>query len=107
MSSAAVTWRVAVSRAQPNMRKLLTLAIGPPFHAAGQRPKAKCPVCVKEKGGSEPQDLFSIRGFNKDEYDSQIPPAWFTAPPIRLDGSGKEMEALRVYRPACIVSASS
>ncbi|KAG9190554.1 hypothetical protein G6011_08642 [Alternaria panax] len=68
---------------------------GPPFHAAGQRPKAPCPVCIKVTGASEPRDLFSIRGFNKDEHDPQIPPAWFTAPPIRLDGSGKEMEALR------------
>ncbi|KAL1797313.1 hypothetical protein ACET3X_003919 [Alternaria dauci] len=75
---------------------------GPPFHAAGQRPKAACPVCVKEKGESEPRDLFSIRGFNKDEYDPQIPPAWFTAPPVRLDGSGKEMEALRFQYIALI-----
>ncbi|KAH6875321.1 hypothetical protein BKA58DRAFT_119142 [Alternaria rosae] len=75
---------------------------GPPFHTAGQRPKSPCPVCIKEKGDSEPRDLFSIRGFNKDEYDPQIPPAWFTAPPIRLDGSGKEMEALRFQYIALI-----
>ncbi|KAF1833353.1 hypothetical protein BDW02DRAFT_599148 [Decorospora gaudefroyi] len=68
---------------------------GPPFHPAGERPKAPCPVCIKEKGDSEPRDLYSIRGVNKGEYDPQIPPSWFTAPPIRLDGSGKEMEALR------------
>ncbi|CAG5181999.1 uncharacterized protein ALTATR162_LOCUS9941 [Alternaria atra] len=75
---------------------------GPPFYAAGQRPKTPCPVCIKEKGDSEPRDLFSIRGFNKDEYDPQIPPAWFTAPPIRLDGSGREMEALRFQYIALI-----
>ena len=68
----------------------------PPFHPVGQRPQAPCPVCIKEKKGSEPRDLYSIRGFNQDEHDPQIPPAWFTAPPIRLDGNGKEMEALRV-----------
>jgi hypothetical protein len=68
----------------------------PPFHPAEQRPKAPCPVCIKEKGDSEPRDLYSVRGFTKDEYDPQIPPTWFTAPPIRMDGSGKEMEALRV-----------
>lgn len=69
---------------------------GPAFHPAGQRPKAPCPACLKEKGDNELRDLYSVRGFNKDEYDPQIPPSWFTAPPIRLDGSGKEMEALRV-----------
>ncbi|KAI4936729.1 uncharacterized protein J4E92_001453 [Alternaria infectoria] len=53
-------------------------------------------------GDSEPRDLFSIRGFKKDEYDPNIPLAWFTAPPIRLDGSGKEMEALRFQYIALI-----
>jgi len=96
MSSAAVIWRAAVSEARPHIRQLLTATTGPPFHTAGQRPQSPCPVCIKEKGDSEPRDLFSIRGFKKDEYDPQIPLAWFTAPPIRLDGSGKEMEALRV-----------
>jgi hypothetical protein len=100
MSSVAAIWRAVVSDAQPNKKRLLTTTIGPPFHTTGQRPKAPCPACVKEKGDSEPRDLFSIRGFNKDEYDPQIPPAWFTAPPIRLDGSGKEMEALRVRQSA-------
>ncbi|KAI4629205.1 uncharacterized protein J4E87_003467 [Alternaria ethzedia] len=75
---------------------------GPPFHTAGQRPQSPCPVCIKEKGDSEPRDLFSIRGFKKDEYDPNIPLAWFTAPPIRLDGSGKEMEALRFQYIALI-----
>ncbi|KAF1940977.1 hypothetical protein EJ02DRAFT_349017 [Clathrospora elynae] len=75
---------------------------GAPFHPAGQRPKAPCPVCIKEKGDSEQRELYSIRGFNKDEYDPQIPPSWFTAPPIRLDGSGKEMEALRFQYIALI-----
>ncbi|KAI4616766.1 hypothetical protein J4E83_006346 [Alternaria metachromatica] len=72
------------------------------FLATGQRPNAPCPVCIKEKGDSEPRDLFSIRGFKKDEYDPNIPLAWFTAPPIRLDGSGKEMEALRFQYIALI-----
>ncbi|KAH8730307.1 hypothetical protein GQ44DRAFT_823623 [Phaeosphaeriaceae sp. PMI808] len=68
---------------------------GPAFHPNGQRPQASCPVCVKEKGESEPRDLYSIRGFQKDEYDPMIPQAWFTAPPISFDGAVKEMEALR------------
>ncbi|KAI8934058.1 hypothetical protein NX059_008824 [Plenodomus lindquistii] len=74
----------------------------PPFHPAGQRPKASCPVCTKEKGDREVRELYSVRGFNKDEYDPQIPPSWFTAPPIRLDGSEKEMEALRFQYIALI-----
>jgi hypothetical protein len=69
---------------------------GPPFHPAGQRPQAVCPVCVKDNGDATPRDLFSIRGFHEDEYDPSIPPVWFTTPPISLDGKGKEMEALRV-----------
>ncbi|KAF1849652.1 uncharacterized protein K460DRAFT_421842 [Cucurbitaria berberidis CBS 394.84] len=75
---------------------------GPPFHPAGQRPRAPCPVCIKEKGESELRDLYSVRGFKKNEYDPQIPPSWFTAPPIRLDGNGKEMEALRFQYIALI-----
>ena len=69
---------------------------GPHFHSDKERPKAPCPVCIKEKGDNEPQFLYSIRGFNKNEYDPMIPSSWFTAPPIRLDGNGKEMDALRV-----------
>ncbi|KAI1589569.1 BRLZ domain containing protein [Pyrenophora tritici-repentis] len=75
---------------------------GPPFHPARQQPKAPCPICIKEKGDSTERDLYSIRGFHKDEYDPHIPPSWFTAPPIRLDGSGKEMEALRFQYIALI-----
>jgi hypothetical protein len=75
-------------------------ATAPPFHPAGERPKAPCPVCIKEKDDSQPRDLYSIRGFNKEEHDPQIPPSWFTAPPIRLDGPGKDVEALRVSHQA-------
>ncbi|KAK1908447.1 hypothetical protein P3342_009296 [Pyrenophora teres f. teres] len=75
---------------------------GPPFHPAGQQPKAPCPICIKEKSDSTERELYSIRGFHKDEYDPHIPPSWFTAPPIRLDGSGKEMEALRFQYIALI-----
>ncbi|KAH7389444.1 hypothetical protein DE146DRAFT_680299 [Phaeosphaeria sp. MPI-PUGE-AT-0046c] len=67
----------------------------PQFHPEGQRPRAPCPTCVKEKNDSEPRDLFSIRGFQKNEYDPIIPPAWFIAPPINFEDNGKDMEALR------------
>jgi hypothetical protein len=68
----------------------------PPFHPEGQRPKAPCPTCVKQKNDSEPRDLYSIRGFQKNEHDPMIPPAWFVAPPMSFEGNGKEIEALRV-----------
>lgn len=70
--------------------------IGPTFHPGGQRPKAPCPVCIREKGDSEARDLYSIRGFQKDEYDPMIPQAWFTTPPISFEGNDKGTEALRV-----------
>jgi hypothetical protein len=51
---------------------------------------------VKQKNDTEPRDLYSIRGFQKKEYDPMIPSAWFVAPPISFEGNGKEIEALRV-----------
>ena len=77
---------------------MLILA-GPPFHPAGTRPRAPCPICTEEKGEKDPKELYSIRGFKKGEFDSAIPSVWFLAPPIKLDASGKEMEALRVSAP--------
>ncbi|XPS78013.1 hypothetical protein M3J09_010034 [Ascochyta lentis] len=75
---------------------------GPPFYPAGQKPKAPCPVCLKEHGDNTARELYSIRGFHKDEYDSAIPPIWFKAPPINLGGNNKEMEALRFQYLALI-----
>ncbi|KAF2183338.1 hypothetical protein K469DRAFT_785976 [Zopfia rhizophila CBS 207.26] len=68
---------------------------GPPFHPQGQRPRAPCPLCVTEKGDNKPQELYPIRGFKEGEYDKAIPACWFVTPPIKLDSSGAEMEALR------------
>ncbi|KAG9197913.1 hypothetical protein G6514_000752 [Epicoccum nigrum] len=67
----------------------------PPFHPAGQKPRAPCPFCIKDKGDYTERDLYSIRGFQVDEHDPAIPPIWFTAPPMSLDGRTREMEALR------------
>ncbi|USP76692.1 uncharacterized protein yc1106_03966 [Curvularia clavata] len=75
---------------------------GAPFHSAKERPRAPCPVCVKDKGNHEPQFLYSVRGFNRGEYDPLIPPSWFISPPLRLDCSGKEMDALRFQYIALI-----
>jgi hypothetical protein len=68
----------------------------PQFHPEGQRPKAACPTCVKQKNDNELRDLYSIRGFQKNEHDPMIPSAWFVAPPLSFEGDGKEVEALRV-----------
>lgn len=53
-------------------------------------------MCIREKKDDTSKDLYSIRGFRKDEYDPMIPAAWFNAPPITLDGNGGELEAFRV-----------
>ncbi|KAH6639805.1 hypothetical protein C7974DRAFT_139167, partial [Boeremia exigua] len=68
---------------------------GPPFHPAGQTPRAPCPYCVKKKGDSTPRDLYSVRGFGKDEYDPKISPIWFMTPPMSLRNETNEMEVLR------------
>jgi hypothetical protein len=68
----------------------------PNFHPEGQRPKAPCPTCIKEKNDSTSRDLYSIRGLQKDEHDPMIPPQWFVTPPNNFEGNGKEVEALRV-----------
>ncbi|KAH7094380.1 hypothetical protein FB567DRAFT_431769 [Paraphoma chrysanthemicola] len=68
---------------------------GPAFHPDGQRPKAPCPVCMKEKNDKASRDLYSIRGFQQNEYDPMIPATWFKAPPAGFEGNGKETEALR------------
>ncbi|KAF2709276.1 hypothetical protein K504DRAFT_431651 [Pleomassaria siparia CBS 279.74] len=67
----------------------------PPFHKSGTRPSAPCPICIKEKGDAQNRDLYSIRGFQKGEYDDVLSPDWFIAPPRMLDANGAEMEALR------------
>lgn len=70
--------------------------LGPPFHPAGTRPRAPCPVCAKEKGEDHPRELYSVRGFKEGQYDPAISKHWFSTPPMKLDGASKEMEAFRV-----------
>ncbi|KAF3007807.1 hypothetical protein E8E13_010492 [Curvularia kusanoi] len=67
----------------------------PPFHPAGQKPQAPCPWCIINDGDHTVRDLYSIRGFHRDEYDPAIPSTWFTAPPASLDVHAKEREAVR------------
>lgn len=97
MSSVAVTSRAVVSPDHNrDFSHMLTLT-APHFHPEGQRPSAPCPTCIKEKNDRTPRDLFSIRGFQKDDYDPVIPATWFVSPP-NFDDIGKDMEALKVYR---------
>lgn len=97
MSSAAVTLRAVVSPEQPSSSSHILTLIAPPFHPEGQRPSAPCPTCIKEKNDSSPRDLFSIRGFQKDEYDPVIPSTWFVSPP-NFNEIGKDIEALKVCK---------
>lgn len=76
------------------------LTVGPAFYQIGQHPQASCPVCAKEKGDDAAKQLFSLRGFNDGEHDPAIPRCWFKAPPMKLEGKDKEMEALRVREPS-------
>lgn len=64
--------------------------IGAPFHPAGKRPYARCPVCAKDS------ELYAMRGFGRGEFDPAIPECFFKIPPVALDSKGKESEALRV-----------
>ena len=101
MSSASSTLRAAAASTYELSWfgcELTTVDIGPAFHQAGRQPEAPCPVCAKEKGDNAPKQLFSLRGFNDDQHDPAIPPFWFKAPPMKLEGKDKEMEALRVRR---------
>lgn len=88
------------------LTELTIIRTAPPFHPAGQKPRASCPFCVRDKGDHTVRDLYSIRGFHEDEHDPAIPPIWFTAPPMSLDGRTREMEALRVGQQSLQQSSS-
>ncbi|KAI9712531.1 MAG: hypothetical protein M1812_006840 [Candelaria pacifica] len=68
---------------------------GAPFHPAKQPPRAPCPVCTAETGGTEPKALYAVFGTGKGQYDPTIPRNYFDTPPIRLDGTAPGMDALR------------
>lgn len=69
---------------------------GAPFHPEGEQPRAPCPLCVVEKNDRRTKSLYGIRGTQEGSYDEAIPGSWFESPPVRLDGNGPGMEALRV-----------
>ncbi|KAI4842552.1 hypothetical protein E4T44_07243 [Aureobasidium sp. EXF-8845] len=67
----------------------------PPFHPAGQAPRAVCPVCVNRQNNRALKQMYAISGFNKGQYDSEIPHHFFQCPPVALDTKDAGMDALR------------
>lgn len=68
----------------------------PPFHPAGQAPRAVCPVCVNKQNNGALKQMYAVSGFAKGQYDSEIPHHFFQCPPIALDTKEGGMDALRV-----------
>ncbi|TKA65840.1 hypothetical protein B0A55_09121 [Friedmanniomyces simplex] len=65
-----------------------------PFHPKGEQPRAPCLQC-QERGDDGLKDLYGIRGLDKTEMDTAIPPEWLQCPAIKLDGTISGMEAVR------------
>ncbi|KAK0947157.1 hypothetical protein LTR29_001440 [Friedmanniomyces endolithicus] len=65
-----------------------------PFHPKGEQPLAPCLQC-QERGDHGLKDLYGIRGLDKSEMDTAIPPEWIQCPAIKLDGTVPGMEAVR------------
>ncbi|KAI4842615.1 hypothetical protein E4T44_07207 [Aureobasidium sp. EXF-8845] len=67
----------------------------PPFHPAGQAPRAVCPVCVNRQNNHALKQMYAISGFTKGQYDSEVPHHFFQCPPVALDTKDAGMDALR------------
>jgi hypothetical protein len=74
----------------------LMSSTAPPFHPAGQAPRAVCPVCVNRQNNRALKQMYAISGFAKGQYDSEIPHHFFQCPPVALDTKDGGMDALRV-----------
>ncbi len=70
--------------------------LGAPIYPEGQRPRAPCPVCLAEKGDTSQRCLYEVHGTDSGEYHSHIPASYFQIPPVRLDSSGPDTDAMRV-----------
>ncbi|KAI5276462.1 hypothetical protein E4T47_00672 [Aureobasidium subglaciale] len=73
----------------------LTPCIAPPFHPAGQAPRAVCPVCVARQNNHALKQMYAIGGFSRGEHDPDIPHHFFQCPPVALDTKDGGMDALR------------
>ncbi|KAG9533788.1 hypothetical protein KCU93_g163, partial [Aureobasidium melanogenum] len=67
----------------------------PPFHPAGQAPRAVCPVCVNRQNNRALKQMYAVNGFSKGQHDSEIPQHFFQCPPVALDSKEGGMDALR------------
>jgi cell division protein FtsB len=74
----------------------LILPSAPPFHPAGQAPRTVCPVCATRQNNHALKQIYAISGFNKGEYDDNIPHHFFQCPPVAIDAKDSAMDALRV-----------
>ncbi|RDI85304.1 hypothetical protein Vi05172_g4802 [Venturia inaequalis] len=69
---------------------------GVPFHPVDERPKAACPVCVKERGDLTYTKLFGIVSCLPGEHDTAIPHEFFDTPPAEsLTASTPATKAIR------------
>lgn len=82
-----------------SFRTSLIPSTAPPFHPAGQAPRAVCPICVNRQNNRALKQMYAISGFDKGQYDSEIPHHFFQCPPVALDTKEGGMDALRVCHP--------
>ncbi|TID13803.1 hypothetical protein E2P81_ATG01736 [Venturia nashicola] len=69
---------------------------GVPFHPVDERPKAACPVCVKERADLSYKNLFGIVSSLPGEHDTAIPHEFFDTPPAEsLTASSPAAKAIR------------
>lgn len=67
-----------------------------PFHPAGDRPRAICPVCHADRNDNRKKKLYGVRGCLTGSYHPDIPKNFFETPPVSIENEGEEREALRV-----------
>ena len=62
---------------------------------ANGRSRAACPYCVQHRNDPAIRTLYGIRGFQRGEYDQEIPDVYFRVPEEAFNSS-LESEALKV-----------
>jgi hypothetical protein len=56
-----------------------------PFHPAKVDIMTRCTVCVRDFGKKENVAVYPIWGVTDGFYDTRLPKAFFTVPPINFD----------------------